>query len=118
MGLVLAVRVHVADVQDRGGARLLVEQRVAPNTAPSLRLVWADQGCTGACAEWLREARRWQPEVVRHPAWQEWRYGYENPPRHAFQVLPRRWIVERTLLRRRLCPGQARTPSGSPPRAR
>jgi putative transposase len=95
-GLVLAVCVHAADLQDRAGARLLVEA-TAPTELPALRHVWADQGYTGAYAEWLREARGWELEVVRHPARQAWRYGYEDRPQHAFEVLPRRWVVERTF---------------------
>src|SRR5919199_1532950 len=43
MGLVLAVCVHAADVQDRAGARRLVEA-TPPTELASLRLVWADQG--------------------------------------------------------------------------
>ena len=96
MGLVLAVCVHAADVQDREGARLLVAG-MAPAALPSLQRVWADQGYTGAFAQWLREARGWELEVVRHPARQAWRYGYEERPRHKFEVLPRRWVVERTF---------------------
>ena len=26
-----------------------------------------------------------------------WRYGLEERPKHAFEVLPRRWVVERTF---------------------
>ena len=96
MGLVLAACVHAADVQDREGARLLIE-RMGPNDAASLQLVWADQGYTGAFAQWLHAARGWSLEVVRHPLRQAWRYGYEDRPRHRFRVLPRRWVVERTF---------------------
>jgi len=95
MGLVLAACVHAADVQDREGARLLVEK--APNVPPSLQLVWADQGYTGACAQWMHETRGWRLEVVRHPERQIWRYGLEDRPTRAFRVLPRRWVVERTF---------------------
>ena len=56
MGLLLAICVHVADVQVRRSALLLVED-VAPNTTPSLQLVWADEGYGGAFARWLHEAR-------------------------------------------------------------
>ena len=34
---------------------------------------------------------------MRHPARQAWRYGLEERPRHRFEVLPRRWVVERTF---------------------
>ena len=95
-GLLLAVCVHAADVQDREGARLLA-QAVTPNALPALRHVWADQGYTGAFAAWLQDARGWHLEVVRHPERQLGRYGYEDKPAHTFRVLPRRWVVERTF---------------------
>ena len=94
-GLVLAVCVHAADVQDRRGARQLVEG--TPNVLRSVQVVWADQGYTGAFAEWLQETHGTRLEVVRHPARQAWRYGYEERPRRTFEVLPRRWVVERTF---------------------
>ncbi len=96
MGLVLAACVHAADVQDREGARQLVEA-ARPAALASLQHVWADQGYTGAFAEWLYATRGWHLEVVRHPARQAWRYGYEERPKHTFHVLPRRWVVERTF---------------------
>jgi putative transposase len=96
LGLLLAVCVHAADVQDRVGARLLVDA-VAADALPELGLVWADQGYTGPFAAWLHEARGWRLEVVRHPERQLWRYGYQDKPAHAFRVLPRRWVVERTF---------------------
>jgi putative transposase len=95
MGLVLAVCVHAADVQDRRGARQLVE--AMPDVLRSVQVVWADQGYTGPFAEWLHEMHATHLEVVRHPARQAWRYGFEDRPTHAFEVLPRRWAVERTF---------------------
>ena len=59
--------------------------------------MWAEQGCTGAFAEWLHATRGWHLEVVRHPARQAWRYGYEDRPTRTFEVLPRRCVVERTF---------------------
>jgi putative transposase len=96
MGLVLAVCVHAADVQDREGARLLPEA-AAPSALSRRGLVWADQGYTGPFAAWLLETRGWRVEVVRHPARQLWRYGYEERPTRTFRVRPRRWAVERTF---------------------
>ncbi len=96
MGLLIAACTHAADVQDRGGARLLVGA-VAPNALPRRGLVWADQGYTGALAGWLRETRGWRLNVVRHPDRQLVRYGLADRPAHTFRVLPRRWVVERTF---------------------
>jgi putative transposase len=98
MGLLLAVCVHAADVLDRAGARLLVEG-TAPSEFPALQRIWADQGYTGVFAEWLRDVRGWHLEVVRHPARQAWRYGFEKKPAHTLRVLPRRWVAERTFAR-------------------
>jgi putative transposase len=96
LGLVLAVCVHAADVQDRAGARSLVDA-VADDALPRLGMVWADQGYTGPFAAWLHDTRGWRVVVVRHPARQLWRYGYEARPARTFRVLPRRWVVERTF---------------------
>lgn len=95
-GLVLLACVHGADVQDRAGARRLVEIG-RPSELPRMQLVWADRGYTGAFAHWLRDARGWRLEVVRHPERHLWRYGLEERPAHTFRVLPRRWVVERTF---------------------
>jgi putative transposase len=116
MGLLLAVCVHAADVQDREGARLLAET-LSSNALPALRHVWADQGYTGAFAAWLRGVRGWHLEVVRHSERQLWRYGYDDKAAHAFRVLPRRWVVERTFAwlgrSRRLSKGYERLPATS-----
>jgi hypothetical protein len=71
--------------RDRAGARLLVDTTLRRALA-SVQHVWADQGYTGAFAEWLREARGWHLEVVRHPARQARRYGYEERPPYRFEV--------------------------------
>jgi putative transposase len=95
-GLVLLACVHAADLHDRDGARLLIER--APRSGLSrMQLVWADQGYTGAFAQWLEERRGWRLQVVRHPERQLWRYGLEQKSAHTFRVLPRRWVVERTF---------------------
>jgi len=96
LGLLLAVCVHAADVQDRAGARLLVDA-VADDALPRLGVVWADHGYTGPFADWLHDTRGWRVEAVRRPARQLWRYGYEAKPARTFRVLPRRWVVERTF---------------------
>jgi len=62
-----------------------------------LAVVWADQGYTGPFAARMHEIRGWRVAVVRHPARQLSRYGYEVRPARTFRVLPRRWVVERTF---------------------
>jgi putative transposase len=98
MGLVLAVCVHTAALQDRRGARA-IEGAVAPNVSRSMRVVWADQGYTGAFAPWPRETRGWRLEVVRPPDRQLVRHSPAERPAHTFRVLPRGWVVERRFAR-------------------
>jgi transposase len=85
-GLLLAVLVTAASVQDRDAARpLLWNLRRA---FPSIRLAWADGGYAGKLVTWARTRLRpkLRLEIVRRP-----------DDLHTFQVLPRRWVVERTL---------------------
>src|SRR3712207_7789595 len=63
---------------------------------PRLPVVWADAAYTGQFRKWVGEELGWRVEVPRHPDRQLWRYGLKEKPR-GFQVLPRRWVVERTF---------------------
>ncbi len=93
LGLPLAVVVHPADIQDRDGARLVLTRLLG--RFPRLQLIWADGAYGGKLVEWARTVGGWTLELVRRP-----------PQQHTFQVLPRRWVVERTFgwlnLQRRL----------------
>lgn len=84
LGLVLAVVVHAADVQDRDGAKLVLATLLG--RFPRLRLIWADGGYAGQLVGWAKAVGRWPIEVVKKPAEQR-----------GFAVLPRRWVVERTF---------------------
>jgi transposase len=82
-GLLLAVVITAASVQDRDGARPLLWN--LHQACRGVRLVWADAGYTaGKLAAWAA-AMRMTVQVV----------AKRDP--HAFQVLPRRWVVERTF---------------------
>jgi transposase len=84
LGLLLVVMVIAASVQDRdGGKRVLDRQRLA---MPSVATVFADGGYAGRLVAYARRVLRVGVEVVRKPADQQ-----------GFAVLPRRWVVERTL---------------------
>ena len=85
IGLILAVVVHPADVQDAEGARLLFDS--IRGRFSRLRLVWAD-GAYARLADWLR---RWRP------AWPIRLEVVGRPPSGGFVALPRRWVVERTF---------------------
>jgi putative transposase len=84
LGLLLMVVVHAANVQDRDGARLVLER--AKGRFPRLQLIWADGGYTGKLVEWVKSVCRWVLEIVKR-----------SDDGKGFQVLPRRWVVERTF---------------------
>lgn len=84
MGLLLAVVVHAANIQDRDGAKLVLQRLLG--RFPRLERIWADGAYAGKLVRWARRIGGWRLEVVPRPAQQ-----------HTFQVLPRRWVVERTF---------------------
>jgi len=82
-GLVLAVVVTAASVQDRDAARPLLWNLA--RTCTRIRLAWADAGYAGKLTAWAKTNLKLTVEIVR------------KRDAHAFEVLPRRWVVERTL---------------------
>jgi putative transposase len=83
-GLLLVVLVTAASVQDRDAGRLLIS---ALHTCfPRVRKVWADGGYAGQLVDFAATTFRISIEIVRKLAGQI-----------GFTVLPRRWVVERTL---------------------
>ena len=93
LGLLLAVAVHPANIQDRDGAKLVLARMLGQY--PWLKVIWADGAYGGKLVQWAKEVGGWSLELVRRPRQQR-----------TFQVLPRRWVVERTFgwlnLQRRL----------------
>jgi transposase len=85
-----------ADLHDWLGAQALVA-RARPGELPRLELVWADGAYAGTFARWLEAERGWRVEVPKHRDRHLWRYGLQDKPK-GFQVIPRRWVVERTLV--------------------
>lgn len=84
MGLLLAVIITTASVQDRDGARTVLDR--LRFTMPSVAWVWADCGYAGKFVDWVRQMLRVKLQIARKPL------GIRT-----FQVLPRRWVVERTF---------------------
>ena len=84
-GLMVAAMVHEAGVQDRDGAvPLLASIR---GCLPWLRHVFADGAYAGAKLEAaLSVFGRWTIEIVRR-----------SDAAKGFELLPRRWVIERTL---------------------
>ena len=81
-GLVLDVVITPASVQDRQGARPLLWN--THRACRRVRLVWADAGYSGKLAAWAQTLKMTLHIVAKRD-------------RHAFEVLPRRWVVERTF---------------------
>ena len=113
-GLVLKAKVHAANIMDWDGIKMLLER--AEIEFPRLKHLWLDAGYRGESKgkDWVEKTLGWSVELVERPrkpapkevlvAWAEqWdKEGVEVdwekllPPR-GFQVLPRRWVVERTF---------------------
>jgi putative transposase len=111
-GLVLKAKVHSAKVPDQDGIKLLLT--AARERLPRLSHLWVDAGYQGRGKEWVEQELGLSVEVVdRTPKptsekvariWaQEWaKEGREIDwqellPRRGFELLPRRWVVERTF---------------------
>lgn len=87
LGVLLAVVVTAASVQDRDGAMDL--RAILQHQCSRLRLRWADQAYAGDLIAWLWDLRPWRKlrlEIVKRPE------GTKG-----FLRLPKRWIVERTF---------------------
>lgn len=83
-GFLLAAVVTAANIGDRYGAKLLIVALL--NTCTHLTLIWADAGYNGkAFAAWVHAVARITVQVVK------------RSQAHTFTVLPRRWVVERSL---------------------
>jgi putative transposase len=99
-GLVVKALVHAANVPDgSGGQRLLEAIADRAQALPRLRHRWVDTASQGRFKEGVEQTLGWTVAVVRRP-----RRGCGVPPGgeppegpRGFQVLPRRWVVERTF---------------------
>ena len=96
-GLVIGAVVHEASIADRDGAKLLLEK--VGEGLPRMEEVWADRGYNGMIGEWIKERMGWALEIVKPPRrWVRVPANEEPPPYPAgFIVLPRRWVIERTI---------------------
>lgn len=84
-GFLLAVLVHAANIQDCHGAVPLL--RSLRRAFPRLHHIFADRVYRGAqLTDALADSGKWTIEIVQRP-----------PGVKGFQLLPRRWVVERTF---------------------
>ena len=84
LGLILAVAVTGANVQDRDGGQLVLKG--LKDRFPRLARVWADGVYSGRLVEWAEKTAQFVLDIVCKPRGQI-----------GFSVLPWRWIVERTF---------------------
>ena len=85
LGLMLFVLVHAADVQDRDGAPDVL--KAIRYRFPWLRHVFADGGYAGPkLRKALAKIGEWTVEIIKR-----------SDAAKGFEVLPRRWVVERTF---------------------
>lgn len=85
LGLLVGLVVHSAGIQDRDGAPDVLKRIAAQY--PTLRHVFADGGYAGPkLREALKPIGRWTVQIVKR-----------SDTAEGFEVLPRRWVVERTL---------------------
>lgn len=84
IGLLLVVLVTSGNIQDRDGGKLVLGH--AKTRFPRLQFVWADGGYAGKLVVWALSALHWTLEIVKR-----------NDDVKGFKVLPRRWVVERSL---------------------
>lgn len=101
-GLLMKVIAHPANIGDREGAYMLLKEIIGK--FPRLKLIWADNGYRmHKLIAWVKETLGIKLEIVARPDTQLKR-GVWLPPgapvpviETGFKVLPRRWVVERTL---------------------
>jgi putative transposase len=86
LGMIMAVVVHAADIQDRDGAKLVLTK--IKGCFPRLTKILADAIYNGGIAGWAREFGGWVLQVVPKP---------EKKKGEPFKVIKWRWIVERTF---------------------
>lgn len=88
LGLLLAVTVTIASLDDAVAARPVLEQLTSAKQ-PRLQVIWADSKYHNhALHAWLAKQKNltWRLQVVRRP-----------PGTKGFVLLPKRWVVERTF---------------------
>ncbi|MGI8760536.1 MAG: IS5 family transposase [Jatrophihabitantaceae bacterium] len=83
-GLLLAVVVTMAGIQDRDAAHRLLT--VLRSKFSTITLVWADGGYAGRLVRWASHVLTLAVHVVKR-----------SDDTTGFHVLPRRWVVERTF---------------------
>jgi len=83
-GLIFAIKITIASVQDRDAAKSLFKN--LDGSCKKLRLIWVDGGYRGKLIDWVKSKFKFHLSPILRDKNQD-----------GFVVLPRRWVVERTF---------------------
>jgi putative transposase len=83
--LLLCIVVHAANIPERAGAKMLLA-KAAQRGLPRLEKILADDGYSGQpMVDYVHTHYHWEFESVK------------RTELHKFNVMPQRWVVERTI---------------------
>lgn len=86
LGFARLVKVVAGDVHDsHAGYQLLYKWKRQPHLLPNVWKIFADGGFRGNLEEWVKQVLHVKLDIVCKPTDQK-----------GFQVLPKRWVIERT----------------------
>jgi putative transposase len=86
IGLVVLAKVTAANVQDvHAGKQILIELKKRSELIVRLRKIFADGGYRGELVTWVKNELHAEMEIV-----------LKLGDKKGFQVLPKRWVIERT----------------------
>lgn len=85
LGMLLSVCVHVANAQDRQGARPTLAKMKRKKALKRVKKIFADAAYRGELEQWAKEFGGWKLQIVK------------RTELHRFVVIPKRWIVERSF---------------------
>ena len=86
IGLVVLAKVTAANIQDvHAGKQILIELKKRTELIARLRKIFADGGYRGELVTWVKSELHSELEIVLKLSEQK-----------GFQVLPKRWVIERT----------------------
>jgi len=102
-GNLLEVKGTAASRSDKQGAQSLLEP--VKDLFSRLKLLWGDSHYGGALIAWVQEHLGWRVQVVRglitakdsSPTRETTAQQAQKCSNGSFQILPRRWVVERSL---------------------
>jgi len=119
-GNLMEVKVTAASASDLAGSKVMLEP--LKELFPRLALLWGDSHYGGTLIKWLEEQLGWKMEVVRGlgavpDADTQASKSGKKGSKGSFKVLPRRWVVERSIAWvtrwRRLCRDHEGLPESS-----